>query len=70
MSDYKITKGAGDFGIFTMPTGDDPGIGGKMEYDDCPICQMMKKAEEEGREPTMKEMKKAFKKAKISSDLN
>lgn len=33
-------------------------------FDDCPICQALKKAKEEGREPTMSEMKEAFQKAK------
>jgi len=29
-------------------------------FDDCPICQAMKKAEEEGRELTEKELLKLF----------
>jgi len=29
-------------------------------FDDCPICQVMKKAKEEGREPTMEELQSAF----------
>jgi len=33
-------------------------------FDDCPICQAMKKAEEEGRSLTIRELKQAFKKAK------
>ncbi|RJQ28032.1 hypothetical protein C4577_00180 [Candidatus Parcubacteria bacterium] len=33
-------------------------------FDDCPVCQAMKKAQEEKRSPTMSEMKQAFKKAK------
>lgn len=32
-------------------------------YDDCPICQAMKKAEEEGRSLSEKEVKEAFAKA-------
>lgn len=32
-------------------------------YDDCPICQAMKKAEEEGRSLSSSEAKKAFEKA-------
>ena len=32
--------------------------------DDCPICRAMKKAQEQGREPTSEELKEAFKKAK------
>ena len=31
-------------------------------YDDCPVCRLMKKAEEEGREPTEKELMEAFEK--------
>ena len=33
-------------------------------FDDCPICQAMKAAKEQGREPTEEELKEAFKKAK------
>ncbi len=33
-------------------------------FDDCPICQAMKFAKEQGREPTLSELKEAFKKAK------
>jgi hypothetical protein len=33
-------------------------------FDDCPICQAMKKAEEEGRSPSLNELKEAFRKAK------
>ena len=33
-------------------------------FDDCPICQLMKAAKEQGREPTEEELKEAFKKAK------
>lgn len=32
-------------------------------YDDCPICQAMKKAEEKGRSLSEKEVKEAFAKA-------
>lgn len=32
-------------------------------YDDCPICQAMKKAEEEGRSLSEEELKEAFAKA-------
>ena len=32
-------------------------------YDDCPVCRLMKKAEEEGRQPTEQELEEAFKKA-------
>lgn len=32
-------------------------------FDDCPICRMMRHAKEEGREPTLAEMKEAYKKA-------
>ena len=31
-----------------------------MVYDDCPICQAMKKAEEEGRELNEQELKEVF----------
>ena len=35
------------------------------EYDDnCPLCQLLKKADEEGETPTMEETKKSFLKAK------
>lgn len=33
-------------------------------FDDCPICQAMKKAKEEGRSPNLAELKEAFQKAK------
>jgi hypothetical protein len=33
-------------------------------FDDCPICQVVKAAREQGREPTLSELKEAFKKAK------
>ena len=33
-------------------------------FDDCPICQVVKAAKEQGREPTLSELKEAFKKAK------
>jgi hypothetical protein len=33
-------------------------------FDDCPICQAMKLAKEQGRELTEEELKEAFKKAK------
>lgn len=33
-------------------------------FDDCPICQLIKLAKEQDREPTLEELKKAFKKAK------
>ncbi len=33
-------------------------------FDDCPICQAMKLSKEQGREPTLEELKEAFKKAK------
>jgi hypothetical protein len=33
-------------------------------FDDCPICQAMKAAQEQGRELTLEELKEAFKKAK------
>lgn len=32
-------------------------------YDDCPICRLMKKAEEEGQSPTTEEIIKASKEA-------
>lgn len=37
-------------------------------FDDCPICQAMKKAEKENRDLSEKEVKKAFKKAKKVKD--
>jgi DNA invertase Pin-like site-specific DNA recombinase len=33
-------------------------------FDDCPICQAMKAAKEQGRELTLEELKAAFRKAK------
>lgn len=33
-------------------------------FDDCAVCQALKKAKEEGREPTMFEMREAMQKAK------
>jgi len=33
-------------------------------FDDCPICQVLKKAKNEGRAPNLAELKEAFKKAK------
>ena len=39
------------------------GMGDFGHFDDCAVCKLMKKAEEEGRQPTEKEMKKAFKEA-------
>jgi len=33
-------------------------------FDDCPICQAMKAAQEQGKELTSEELKEAFKKAK------
>lgn len=32
-------------------------------YDDCAICQLIKKAKKENREPTMQELMEAFDKA-------
>ena len=32
-------------------------------HDDCPVCRLIKKAEEEGREPTGEELSEAFVKA-------
>lgn len=46
---------------------DELGIDVKEEWeydDDCPLCQLLKKAEEEGKNPTMEEIKEAFLKAK------
>jgi len=39
-------------------------------YDDCPICQAMKKAEEEGRSLSEEELKEAFAKANKKRGLN
>lgn len=36
----------------------------KPEYDDCPICQAMKKAEEKGVDLSESELLEAFEKAK------
>jgi len=33
-------------------------------FDDCPVCQAMKLAQENGRMPTEEELKEAFQKAK------
>lgn len=35
-----------------------------FKNDDCPICQAMKKAEEEGKELSLEELKEAFQEAK------
>jgi len=41
------------------------GVTEEWEYDDnCSLCQLLKKADEEGKKPTMKETKEAFLKAK------
>ncbi|MBI2041468.1 MAG: hypothetical protein HYT20_00425 [Candidatus Nealsonbacteria bacterium] len=45
---FKVVSGSGDDELF----------------DDCPICQAMKAAKEQGKEPTQEELKEAFKKAK------
>ncbi len=36
----------------------------KFLFDDCPICQEMKKADRQGRNLTMSELKAAFQKAR------
>ena len=36
-------------------------------FDDCPVCQAMKKADEQGRELSLPELKKAFAKANKKS---
>ena len=33
------------------------------EDDDCPVCQLMRRVEKEGRDPTVAEINKAFKEA-------
>lgn len=33
-------------------------------FDDCPVCQAMKSAQQNGKMPTQEELKEAFKKAK------
>lgn len=33
-------------------------------FDDCPVCQATKAAQEQGRELTLEELKEAFRKAK------
>lgn len=33
-------------------------------FDDCPICRAIKSAKEKGRNPTLTELKEAFKQAK------
>lgn len=38
-------------------------------YDDCPVCQVMKKAKEEGREPTMEEIKKAMEESQAQGGI-
>ncbi len=35
----------------------------KEDYDDCPVCRLMKKAEKEDRSPSEKELEEAFIKA-------
>jgi len=38
-------------------------------FDDCPLCQAMKFAQEKGRMPTLVELKEAFKKAKEKGSI-
>ena len=38
-------------------------------YDDCPVCQVVKKAKEENREPTEKEIKEAMEKSKAQGGV-
>ena len=33
-------------------------------FDDCPICQLLKSVKKQGRDPTISELKEAFKEAK------
>jgi len=42
-------------------------LGGEKEedfYDDCPICQLLKRCKNEGREPNEAELRQAFEQAK------
>lgn len=38
-------------------------------FDDCPICQAMKKAKKQGRELSLEELKETFQKAKNESGI-
>jgi len=44
-------------------------VNNKEFFDDCSICQLMKAAKEQGREPTQEELKEAFKKTKEGSAI-
>jgi len=35
----------------------------KQYYDDCPVCQLKKRCEKEGRAPTLSEMQEAMRQA-------
>ena len=39
-------------------------VGSDEFYDDCPTCQAMRKAEQEGRDLSLKEIEEAFEKSK------
>lgn len=49
-----------DYSQFFLVTGSSQ----KDYFDDCPICQALKKAEKEGRSPTMTELREATLEAK------
>jgi len=51
----------GEKGVSAFPIG-----GGKEEdfYDDCPICQLLKRCKDENREPSEAELRQAFEQAK------
>lgn len=57
MAKKKLKKEKAEFEIVDKLNGDD-------FFDDCPICRAMKAAKEQGREPTISELREAFKKAK------
>jgi hypothetical protein len=49
---------------------EEPNQSGEEDFfDDCPICQAMKRAKEQGRELSEKEMKEAIKKAKDAGGI-
>lgn len=67
---YGIVRGARDSTAKTEPVGDDKvlltgqfGDVSSEEYDNCPVCRLMKECKEEGRNPTEAELIEAMKKA-------
>lgn len=53
----------------TKPTIPDQPSDDKEYFDDCPICQVTKFADKQGRNPTETELVKAFREAKKSGAI-